>query len=145
MKRTEPSERGTANVCAQNETESDAAIVVALRPLARLLAPLLREELSRCAAEDWIDQTCSPLGPRRHRELAKRGAFAAHKDGRKWRARRVDVDSYIRAQGTCSPLEAHAANDHAPSEDDDRAVNAVLREHGLESTPKATGARRRSR
>lgn len=133
MARTLPSAR-TAAVRPQNEIMSDATIA-ALRPLARLLAPLIREELSADAREEWIDQTCSPLGRRRHRELARRGAFPAFLDGRRWRARRADVDAYIQAQRPGAPLDTRQANDHATAEDDDHDVQAVLAEVGLELSP----------
>lgn len=136
MNRTEPSGRGTANVCAQNDNPTEATMVAALLPLARLLAPFVAAELAANAGDTWIDQRTSPLGRRAHRELAKSGAFPASKVGRYWRARRADVDAYIEAQRTGASLDARPANDcDAPDEDDDPGVRAALAEHGLELAP----------
>lgn len=82
MNRPAKAPRRTPKVCAQNEIMSDATIA-ALRPLARLLAPLIREELSGDAREEWIPHRRSPLGARRTCELARSGAFpGARKDGK---------------------------------------------------------------
>lgn len=112
------------------------------RLVARLLAPLVAEELAGRAADDWIDQRSSPLGRRRHVELARAGAFPAHKEGRRWLVRRAELDAYIgghRSGGV--PLAAGPANDHATDEAEDRDMRALLREHGLELLPKAGPAR----
>lgn len=139
-----PARRGsrTGDVCARTENHSGQALFDALRPLVRLLAPLIREELSSDPREGWIDQATSPLGRRAHRELAKAGAFSAQKIGRRWLARTVDVDAYIRGHERGAPLEARPAVDVAPDhEDDDPAVRAALAEVGYELAPKPVRSR----
>jgi len=147
MNTTEPPVRRAASVCAQIENDSDATIAAALRPLARLLAPLVAAELASAAGEDWIDQETSPLGRRKHRELAKRGAFPAHKDGRRWRARRADVDAFIEAQRPGAAREGPTAN-HDTADDaaaHDAAVRAELAGAGLALAPGTTPPARRRR
>lgn len=143
MNRPERSAHGTADVCAEGANQHGARGEEIAWLLARLLAPYVAAQLSRAPADDWCDQATSPLGQRRHRELAKRGAFPAFKDGRKWRARRADVEAYIRAQRPGAPLDGAAplaaagappANDAAA--DDDPAVRAALAEVGLELAPR---------
>lgn len=152
MNRPERSARGTADVCAEGANGHGARGEQIARLLARLLAPYLAAELRRAPADDWCDQDTSPLGRRRHRELAKRGAFPAFKDGRRWRARRADVEAYIQALRTAGPLEgapslaaagAPPAND--ATADDDAAVRAALAEVGLElvARPARPGRHRR--
>ena len=146
MNRTEPSGRGTANVCAQNDNQTEATIAAALLPLARLLAPFVAAELAGSDGEDWIDQHASPLGRRRHCELARSDAFPARRVGRRWLARRADVDAYIEAQRTGAALDVRPANDRdALDEDDDPGVRAVMAEHGIELKPLPTLARKARR
>ncbi|MDX2055677.1 MAG: hypothetical protein SFV15_24960 [Polyangiaceae bacterium] len=64
------------------------------RLLARLIAPYLTE-LGQTEAELYYDQHTSPLGKRRHLNLARRGALPAHKVGRRVLVRHVDVHAYI--------------------------------------------------
>lgn len=129
----------TANVCAKNINECEVSGNDLARLLARFLAPYVAAELRRFAAGDWCDQTCSPLGRRRHRELASRGAFPAYKEGRRWRARLADVEAYIQTHptgdapdtpGGVAALRMRPATDAALHEDD-AAVRAALAEAGL--------------
>lgn len=147
MDRTLRRAHGTPNDGAHNDTPSDATIAAALRPLARLLAPFVAAELASAAGEEWIDQETSPLGRRKHRELAKRGAFPAHKDGRRWRARRADVDAFIEAQRPGARLEGppaiHDAADDAAAHD--AAVRAELAGAGLALAPRTSHPERRKR
>lgn len=68
------------------------------------LRQLIREELGTVTRKtggvlsDWVDAATAPMGARRFRTLARQGAFPATKDGRKWMAKRVDVDAYLRSQ-----------------------------------------------
>ena len=140
MDRTETSGRGTANVCAPNEKPEDEDAF--WRFLAAKLAPHMPAVLAR-RDEVWIDQYSSPLSRRRHVELARQGAFPAHKEGRRWRALRADVDAYIRSQPSGAAPYMRPANDHPPAEADDPGVRAVLGEVGLELAPKARARRGR--
>ena len=58
----------------------------------------VRKLLEEPDANEWIDQTASPLGRRRHCALARRGVLKAHKDGARWLVRRKDLDAYIEGQ-----------------------------------------------
>lgn len=138
MNRTANTGRGTANVYALDDIPEP--LRGALRTVALLLASLAREELPSVTGDDWIDQRTSPLGRRRHRELAKSGAFPAFFEGRRWLARRADVDAYIEGKRWTAPLEGRPANDARGADDeaDDPAVRAMLAEADLELAPKAT-------
>lgn len=135
MSCTADASRGTADVCAKNTKDHVGDTMEIVRLLARLLVPHIAEELRRSSADDWIDQTCSPLGRRRHRELAARGAFPASKDGRLWRARRADVDAYITSMRRGAvPCGAPSHDATSPRESD---VRALLAEVGLDLAPPA--------
>lgn len=143
MDRTETSGRGTADVYAPNEKPEDGHDIARL--LGRLLAPYVAAELAAAKGGDWVDQRNSPLGWRRHIELAREGAFPAHKEGRRWRALRCDVEAYIRSQPSGVSLDTPPLNDPAPAEDDDPEVRAVLAEVGLDLAPKPRARRARKR
>lgn len=59
----------------------------------------VRKLLSDPDPEEWVDPESSPLGRRRHNELARAGAFAsARKVDGHWQVRRADIDAYIESQ-----------------------------------------------
>lgn len=133
--------RGTGNVCARNTEEHSGSTIEIVQLLARLLVPHVAEELRRSSADDWVDQTTSPLGRRRHCELARRSAFPAFRDGRRWRARRADVDAYITSMRRGSvPCGAPSHDATSPGESD---VRALLAEVGLDLAPPAGRRTRR--
>jgi len=75
----------------------------------------VRQLLEEADPDEWVDQEASPLGRRRHCELARQGAFpSAHKVDGRWQVRRKDVDAYI---------EGHAAP--AAKGDEDAAKEAA--------------------
>lgn len=53
------------------------------------------DAIEATAAPDWVDQTNSPLGRRRHLELARTGVLKSTKDAGKVRIRRADIDAYL--------------------------------------------------
>jgi hypothetical protein len=112
-------------------------MAAALRGLARLLAPFIREELAGEEREEWISHRRSPLGARRTRELARRGAFpGAKRHSRNWLIPRAELNAYIEREGLAPPAAPlDTANGDAPAEDDDRDLRATLHEHGLEPVP----------
>lgn len=77
--------------------------------LGALLAPLASqiadEVIARLTGGDagWIDQHSSPLGARKHCAAIRRGELAGHRLGRRWLARRGDVDAYLAALATGAP------------------------------------------
>lgn len=67
--------------------------------------------------DEWVGQDESPLGRRRHRELAKSGKLAgARKLGATWLVRRREIDAYIDSTGT-APAATTAENDASESAD----------------------------
>lgn len=90
------------------------AIAAALAPLVDLLLPALRARIdgengaaAKGPAVDWLDQRSSPLGRRAHcRACASGDIPGARKVGRRWLARRSDLDAYIAAHGR--PADAPA-------------------------------------
>lgn len=73
-------------------TDPDAAEL--LRALARLVAREVVSMLSE-GEEGWIDQHASPLGNRRHVKAIRTGKLPGRQLGRRWVARRADVDAYL--------------------------------------------------
>lgn len=139
MGRTERPAR-TANVCASHGHENRERAAEIVCQLARLLAPFVAAELRRIPSDDWVDQTTSPLDRKRHCKLAKAQAFPAHKEGRRWLARRSDIDAYIEACGSDStpaarPLAIPATRPANDAHEGDPSVEAALAEVGLELAP----------
>lgn len=76
----------------------------------------VRKLIEEPDAEDWVDQSDSPLGRRRHCELAKDGTLAgARLVNRKWKVRRRIVDTYIDNHGgtPMPPTDGEAEADAA--------------------------------
>jgi len=74
----------------------------------------LRQIMNAPDPEDWVDQKSSPLGRRRHCELARAGVFpSARKVDGSWYARRKDIDAYIEGHAppvaTSAPVDAEEA------------------------------------
>ncbi|HLK36047.1 MAG TPA: hypothetical protein VKU41_04795 [Polyangiaceae bacterium] len=60
--------------------------------------------------EEWIDQKQSPLGVRRHCELARAGLLTgARKHGGRWYVKRKHLDAYLDAQEAPNPEHAEQA------------------------------------
>ncbi len=68
---------------------------VLARAFAPYLARALADELGAGKVGDYIDQHASPLGARRHCRLIRDGVIAGMQAGRRWLAKREDVDAYI--------------------------------------------------
>lgn len=52
-------------------------------------------ELQAGIAPDHVDQHSSPLGPRRHVAAIRSGKLKGVQVGRRWLAKREDVDAYV--------------------------------------------------
>jgi excisionase family DNA binding protein len=92
-------------------------LAAALRPLARLLVPLIREELTKDrAADDRIPHGRSPLGRRRTLRLIRTGQLPAEHVGRTYYVKRADLDAYMRAHAV--PRAAPSPDDSPEGEDD---------------------------
>lgn len=80
-----------------------------LRAFAEALSPYLRDCLQTTHASDpaFYSQANSPLGRRRHLELARCGTLRAKKVGRLVLVARDDVHAFIEKH----PARAHAADD----------------------------------
>jgi len=87
----------------------------------------LRQLLAEGNPDDWVNQTASPLGRRRHCVLAKSGAFpSARKVNGMWQVRRKDIDAYI--EGHPSPL--------TPSADEEDEVKAAAEIQAFRARPR---------
>lgn len=60
---------------------------------------IVRDELERLGHGEWIDQNTSPLGKRKHCELARTGKLPAKKVSGRWLVRRDDMNAYIQTHG----------------------------------------------
>jgi hypothetical protein len=77
----------------------------------------VRQLMDDADPEEWVDQAHSPLGRRRHCELARSGILAtARKVNGRWQVRRKDLDQYI---------ERHPSSSKAPSPDDESAAEIL--------------------
>lgn len=54
------------------------------------------------AESEWVDQESSPLGRRRHLELARRKVLRSTKEGRRVLIRRDDLNAYLESKGLAS-------------------------------------------
>ena len=117
-------------------------LAAALATLLRLLAPSVRaaEDMAvdAGAVDDWVDQKCSPLGPREHCRACAEGKIeGAHKLKRRWLAPRRAVNAYIQTYGAPSksaPASGTCENDDdAPSDAD---IASVLHTAGFAYTPR---------
>lgn len=52
-------------------------------------------ELQAGSLPDHVDQHASPLGPRRHVAAIRNGKLRGVQVGRRWLAKREDVDAYV--------------------------------------------------
>ncbi len=89
-------------------------------PVARRVVDLLRDG----DAIDLVDQHTSPLGPRRHVKLCRKGVLPHTRLGRRWCVRRSDLEAYL---GTGAEAPPRPANDTAPRQADE----ALAAELGL--------------
>jgi excisionase family DNA binding protein len=60
-------------------------------------------ELQAGTMPEHVDQHASPLGPRRHVAAIRSGRLKGVQVGRRWLARREDVDAYVAALSTKKP------------------------------------------
>ncbi len=71
----------------------------AIETIARALAPALARavvtELQAGSMPDMLDQHASPLGPRRHVAAIRSGKLRGVQVGRRWLAKRADVDAFV--------------------------------------------------
>jgi excisionase family DNA binding protein len=95
----------------------------AIEALARALAPAIARavvaELQAGSLPDQIDQHASPLGPRRHVKAIRDGKLPGVNVGRRWLARREDVDQYVAMLANTKPK-------HSPKLTPEEALAAEL-------------------
>ena len=111
-----------------NEPDLQSALTALARVIAPVLARAVVDELTAGDDADWIDQAASPLGARRHCRLIRDGAIAGMRAGRRWIARRADIDAYIERQS--KRRRSNASDDTAD----------LARELGLRIVPGAGGS-----
>lgn len=105
--------------------DNDAATIHAAAPLLQAFADLIAEraarrtvDLLRAGADSQhYDQHDSPLGNRRHCRLIREGKIPGAKVGRRYIARKCDVDAYIHGDEQPEPQ---------PEDDVDDALAAEL-------------------
>lgn len=140
MRRTRVSGLCGAKERPQTEDEVIALVSGAMLPFVRLLARLVAPQAAEQTSDEWIPHNRSPLGARRTRELARRGAFpGARKVGRKVLIPRAELNAYIEREGR-APL----ANDNGDEGASD-AVSDLAAELGYTLSPSVAVARRRAR
>lgn len=141
MRQTRTSGLCGAKVRPQSQEETIAMLCGAVLPLWRLLASLLvAPQVAEETSAEWIPHTRSPLGARRTRELARRGAFpGARKVGRRWLIPRTVLNAYVEREGL-APL----ANDNGDEGAND-AVRDLAAKLGYTLSPPTSCTRRRAR
>lgn len=113
----------TSNTTSDRPLTDDSPLVQALLPVARVFARLVVAELRAGATPEHYDQHDSPLGSRRHCALIRRGVIPGTKIGRRYLAKRSDVDAYM-----AGPAVARTVPSPAPEGDGDAEL---ARELGL--------------
>lgn len=106
----------------------NAAIDGLMEDLAELLAERVVRKLAATTVSDYVDQSSSPLGPRRHIAAIKSGRLAGVCVGRRYLAHRRDVEELVaRKRRHARPPEFIG-----PAEGD--AVDALAAELGIDGT-----------
>ncbi len=74
----------------------------------------VRALLSEPDPDDWVDQDASPIGRRRHCELARSGKFpSARKVNGHWLVRRREIDGFVEGHAVTSNSEKSEADEIA--------------------------------
>lgn len=66
--------------------------------LAERIADAVVRRLARASTDEYLDQSTSPLGRRRHINAVRSGALPGKQVGRLYLARRSDVETFISKQ-----------------------------------------------
>jgi len=110
----------------------------ALRPLAKALVSVMRDELAKHAkgteGPRYYDAKNAPMGKTAFLRLAAQGAFPSFKVGKRVRAKADDVHAYIEAQEGAKPRAARAPvvappvdlNELSPAELHELTMNGAL-------------------
>lgn len=78
----------------------EARLERAKRGIAECVAEMIEATIARgVAANEWVDQAHSPLGKRRHLELARAGKLPSKKIGRLVLVKRDDLNAYLEREG----------------------------------------------
>ena len=86
------------------ELTPEARIDRAKRRIADAIDELVEARIAKGAARaELVDQNASPLGRRRHLELARAGKLRAMRDGRRVLVRRVDIEAYLEEHEVSPP------------------------------------------
>jgi hypothetical protein len=101
--------------------ELRAALELIARAIAPAIARAVVDEL-RASDDEWLDQKSSPLGARRHCAAIRSGELPGRRIGRRYLAKRDDVEAYVKQQAK-KPRKAKA--------DDDADLDELAREIGL--------------
>jgi excisionase family DNA binding protein len=78
----------------------EARLERAKRTIAEGISEMIEATIARgVAANEWVDQNHSPLGKRKHLELARAGKLPSKKVGRDVLVKRDDLNAYIQREG----------------------------------------------
>lgn len=77
-----------------HDHDHDDRITIPIASLARAIAQYLADALRAGDHEGLVDQASSPLGSRRHISAIRRGDVPGYRVGRRWLARRDDVEAF---------------------------------------------------
>jgi len=87
---------GNAAVAVELPMTPDARLERAKRLLAENISELVAATLAKNVyVEEWVDQSNSPLGRRRHLDLVRAGKLKGSREGRRVLVRKVDIDAFI--------------------------------------------------
>jgi hypothetical protein len=80
-------------------------VVIEDMELEALIERTVRKVMSSPTPSEWLTGENSPWSARKFRQLCAAGAFpSAVKDGKAWRAKRSDVDTYLESLKRSQPV-----------------------------------------
>lgn len=91
--------------------------MISIREKLHALVDEIADAIESHGAADWVDQTTSPLGRRRHLELARTGVLKSSKQGRRVLIKRRDIDAFLEGSRRPAPV----------GEDDEAEVDRIVR------------------
>lgn len=78
-------------------------------------------DVLKSGQDEWVDQKHSPLGRKRHLELARTGKLPSSKDGRRVLIRQSAIDAYLAAKKRVVKI----TDEQAEERDVENALNLI--------------------
>jgi hypothetical protein len=119
---TSPTRGGRRRIAAP-DLAPDSPPTKVIELLGEWMREIVREQLGQPDPNEWVDQTRSPFGSRKHRRLVNTGVLPGRKAGKQVFVRRRDIDAYLANHSTVVPQ-------NEPEERDE--VDAELQRLGLQ-------------